>query len=203
MIWLAGVVLAASCLYGVSAMAEEPRPRTVNVSGMAEVSAEPDIARVTLGVESRKPTMEAARAEVAADGGPRARAGARAEDRSEARQRDSRPGPAGVPLERERSRASAPWLHGQPPGRGRAQGSRQAGRAPGTGRGRRREPGRRSDARLEPSQGSRARGDDEGGRGCAAERRGAGARCRREARRRAQRSPPRAARRRCRCIARQ
>ena len=47
-------------------MAEEPRPRTVNVSGMAEVSAEPDIARVTLGVESRKPTMEAARAEVAA-----------------------------------------------------------------------------------------------------------------------------------------
>ena len=64
-IWLAGIV-AASCLYGVSATAEEPRPRTVNVSGMAEVSAEPDIARVTLGVESRKPTMEAARAEVAA-----------------------------------------------------------------------------------------------------------------------------------------
>jgi uncharacterized protein YggE len=64
-IWLAGVVIA-SCLYGVGAMAEEPRPRTVNVSGMAEVSAEPDIARVTLGVESRKPTMEAARAEVAA-----------------------------------------------------------------------------------------------------------------------------------------
>ena len=61
-----GCRLAASCLYGVSAMAEEPRPRTVNVSGMAEVSAEPDIARVTLGVESRKPTMEAARAEVAA-----------------------------------------------------------------------------------------------------------------------------------------
>ena len=64
-IWLAGVVIA-SCLYAVGAMAEEPRPRTVTVSGMAEVSAEPDIARVTLGVESRKPTMEAARAEVAA-----------------------------------------------------------------------------------------------------------------------------------------
>jgi len=47
-------------------MAEEPRPRTVNVSGMAEVSAEPDIARVALGVESRKPSMEVARAEVAA-----------------------------------------------------------------------------------------------------------------------------------------
>ena len=64
-IWLAGIAIA-SCLHGVSAMAEEPRPRTVNVSGMAEVSAEPDIARVTLGVESRKPTMEAARAEVVA-----------------------------------------------------------------------------------------------------------------------------------------
>jgi uncharacterized protein YggE len=64
-IWLA-VIVAASCLYGVSALAEEARPRTVNVTGMAEVSAEPDIARVTLGVESRKPTMEAARAEVAA-----------------------------------------------------------------------------------------------------------------------------------------
>jgi uncharacterized protein len=64
--WLAAGLLAASCLYGVSAVAEEPRPRTVNVSGMAEVSAEPDIARVTLGVEARKPTMDAARAEVAA-----------------------------------------------------------------------------------------------------------------------------------------
>jgi uncharacterized protein YggE len=64
-IWLAGIAIT-SCLYGVSAMAEEPRPRTVNVSGMAEVSAEPDIARLTLGVESRKPTMEAARAEVVA-----------------------------------------------------------------------------------------------------------------------------------------
>ena len=57
-IWLAGVVIA-SCLYGVGATAEEPRPRTVNVSGMAEVSAEPDIARITLGVESRKPKARA------------------------------------------------------------------------------------------------------------------------------------------------
>jgi uncharacterized protein YggE len=64
-IWLAGLA-AATCLYGASATAEEPRPRTVNVTGAAELSAEPDIARVTLGVESRKPTMEAARADVAA-----------------------------------------------------------------------------------------------------------------------------------------
>lgn len=63
--WLA-MLAAASCLCGANALAEEPRPRTVNVSGLAEVSAEPDIARVTLGVESRKPSMEAARAEVTA-----------------------------------------------------------------------------------------------------------------------------------------
>ena len=63
--WLA-MLAAASCLYGANALAEEPRPRTVNVSGIAEVSAEPDLARVALGVESRKPSMEAARAEVAA-----------------------------------------------------------------------------------------------------------------------------------------
>lgn len=58
-------IVAAACLCGASATADEPRPRTVSVSGMAEVSAEPDIARITLGVESRKPIMEAARTEVA------------------------------------------------------------------------------------------------------------------------------------------
>jgi uncharacterized protein YggE len=40
-------------------------PRTVSVSGAAEVFAEPDRATLTLGVESRKPTLEPARAEVA------------------------------------------------------------------------------------------------------------------------------------------
>ena len=63
-LWVTGIV-AVACLCSASATADEPRPRTVSVSGMAEVSAEPDIARVTLGVESRKPTMEAARTEVA------------------------------------------------------------------------------------------------------------------------------------------
>ena len=66
--WLA-MLAAASCLCGANALAEEPRPRTVNVSGLAEVSAEPDIARVALGVESRKPSMEAARAEVTSGSG--------------------------------------------------------------------------------------------------------------------------------------
>ena len=61
--WLAG--LAALSLVPLAALAaDDVRPRTVNVSGMGEVSAEPDLARVTLGVESRKPTLAEARAEV-------------------------------------------------------------------------------------------------------------------------------------------
>jgi uncharacterized protein len=63
--WLA-MIVAASCLSGAAAFADEPRPRTVNVSGMAEVSAEPDIARVSLGVEARRPALADARAEVVA-----------------------------------------------------------------------------------------------------------------------------------------
>ena len=45
--------------------AEGPVARTVSVSGAAEVSARPDLARVLLGVEARKPTLPAARSEVA------------------------------------------------------------------------------------------------------------------------------------------
>ena len=41
------------------------QPRTVGVSGQGEVRAEPDRATVTLGVESRKPKLEDARAAVA------------------------------------------------------------------------------------------------------------------------------------------
>jgi uncharacterized protein len=63
-IWLA--IMTGIFLHGATAMADEPRPRTVTVGGMAEVSAEPDIARVTLGVESRQPSMQEARAAVAA-----------------------------------------------------------------------------------------------------------------------------------------
>jgi uncharacterized protein YggE len=45
--------------------ADDSRPRTVSVSGSGEISAEPDLAYVTLGVEARKPTMAEARSEVA------------------------------------------------------------------------------------------------------------------------------------------
>jgi uncharacterized protein YggE len=44
---------------------EDDHPRTIGVSGQGEVRAEPDRATVTLGVESRKPKLEDARAAVA------------------------------------------------------------------------------------------------------------------------------------------
>ncbi|HKE94886.1 MAG TPA: SIMPL domain-containing protein, partial [Povalibacter sp.] len=56
---------AALCLSATSFAAETERPRIVAVSGQGEVQAEPDQAIVTLGVESRKPRLEDARAEVA------------------------------------------------------------------------------------------------------------------------------------------
>jgi uncharacterized protein len=61
--------VAISLVYAAtlsSAMAaDEERPRIVAVAGQGEVQAEPDQAIVTLGVESRKPKLEDARAEVA------------------------------------------------------------------------------------------------------------------------------------------
>ena len=63
--WLAG--LAALSLVPLAALAaDDVRPRTVNVSGMGEVAAEPDLAHVALGVEARKPTLAEARTEVSA-----------------------------------------------------------------------------------------------------------------------------------------
>jgi len=44
--------------------AEADRPRVISVSGQGEVQAEPDHALVTLGVESRKPKLDDARADV-------------------------------------------------------------------------------------------------------------------------------------------
>jgi uncharacterized protein YggE len=58
-------LLALAVLSG-QAQADGAPPRTVSVGGSGEVSAQPDMARVTLGIESRKPTMAAARSEVAA-----------------------------------------------------------------------------------------------------------------------------------------
>jgi len=59
-------LVATATLVAATAMADEPRPRTVSVTGQSEVAAEPDMARVTLGVDSRKPTMAEARTEVTA-----------------------------------------------------------------------------------------------------------------------------------------
>lgn len=62
------VLLASAILFGSPGTlfaAEANAPRIVSVAGQGEVQAEPDRALVTLGVESRKPKLEAARGEVA------------------------------------------------------------------------------------------------------------------------------------------
>ena len=63
-----GRVCLGAILLGCAgvALADEPRPRTVSVTGTAEIAAEPDLARLGLGVESRQPSMADARAAVAA-----------------------------------------------------------------------------------------------------------------------------------------
>jgi uncharacterized protein YggE len=58
---------AAACAMLASTWAigaEAERPRTISVTGQAEIQAEPDRALLTLGVEARKLKMEEARAEV-------------------------------------------------------------------------------------------------------------------------------------------
>ncbi len=66
--WLVRCCLAPAALALLSSnvLADEIRPRTVSVSGSGEISAEPDLARVTLGIEARRPTLAEARAEVTA-----------------------------------------------------------------------------------------------------------------------------------------
>lgn len=61
---LAGVAALALLPTG-SLLADAPAPRTVSVTGQGEVSAQPDLAYVTLGVEARRPTMAEARTQVA------------------------------------------------------------------------------------------------------------------------------------------
>jgi uncharacterized protein YggE len=61
---LAGI--AASVLLAVTAQAQQAEyPRTIGVGGQGEVRAEPDRATLMLSVESRRPKLEDARAEVA------------------------------------------------------------------------------------------------------------------------------------------
>jgi uncharacterized protein YggE len=59
--------LALALLFACTAVHAQQveQPRTIGVSGQGEVRAEPDRATVTLGVESRKPKLEDARAAVA------------------------------------------------------------------------------------------------------------------------------------------
>lgn len=63
---LAAMLAAGLLLAGVAFAAEPALPRLVSVTGEGEVKAQPDMAYVTLGVEARKPTLAAARAEVTA-----------------------------------------------------------------------------------------------------------------------------------------
>lgn len=62
--WLLTALLALGLGPLGAHAAEAGAVRTVAVTGQGEVSAEPDMARVTLGVTSRKPTLAAARTEV-------------------------------------------------------------------------------------------------------------------------------------------
>ncbi len=62
----APLALAAVLLPVALAFADEARPRTVSVTGQGEVTAEPDLAHVVLGVEARRPALAEARTEVAA-----------------------------------------------------------------------------------------------------------------------------------------
>jgi uncharacterized protein YggE len=52
------------CVCAHSALAEE-LPRQVNVTGRASLSATPDLATVSLGIQARNPSLEAARGRVA------------------------------------------------------------------------------------------------------------------------------------------
>lgn len=60
------LALALALGAGPAAQAQmmQPPPRTLNVAGHGEVRAQPDLARVTLGVEARRVKLEEARAEV-------------------------------------------------------------------------------------------------------------------------------------------
>lgn len=62
---LASLAACALLLPAWTFAAESGHPRTISVSGQGEIQAEPDRALVMLGIESRKPKMEDARAQVA------------------------------------------------------------------------------------------------------------------------------------------
>ncbi len=59
-------LLAALAIPTGSALAEDGRPGVVRVDGQGQVTAQPDMARVTLGVEARRPVLAEARTTVTA-----------------------------------------------------------------------------------------------------------------------------------------
>ena len=59
-------LLAALAIPTGAALAEGERPGTVTVDGQGQVTAKPDMARVTLGVEARRPGLAEARSAVTA-----------------------------------------------------------------------------------------------------------------------------------------
>ena len=61
-----GGLLATLVIPVAPALADEGRPRTASVTGQGEVTAQPDMARVTLGIEARRPTLAEARSAVTA-----------------------------------------------------------------------------------------------------------------------------------------
>jgi uncharacterized protein len=63
-IQLGGIAACALMLPLLTGAAEAEQPRTITVSGQGEIQAEPDRALLSLGIESHKPKMEDARAEV-------------------------------------------------------------------------------------------------------------------------------------------
>jgi uncharacterized protein YggE len=64
-VFLSGLLVALVIPVG-TALAEDARPRTVSVAGQGQVTAQPDMARITLGVEARRPDLAEARSEVTA-----------------------------------------------------------------------------------------------------------------------------------------
>ncbi len=62
--WMAVLVTASMLACAGIATATETPLRLVSVTGSGEVTAQPDMAHVTLGVESRRPTLAEARTEV-------------------------------------------------------------------------------------------------------------------------------------------
>jgi hypothetical protein len=166
---------AAGVLAGSAYAQQAEQPRTIGVNGQGEVRAEPDRATVALSVESRKPKLDDARAEVAKT--------------VEAVLKLTRE------LKVDQTLVHATRINVQPEYNWQAQNNErtligyyvsrpgEAGSAAGARHRSRREPGRRPAAGFEQAPGPGARSACQGSSGRAAERRSHRQGRRREARR--------------------